>query len=67
MSEPALLTIPQAAHALAVSRSTVYRLIADGALEAVTIRSKHRIRPTAIKRYLDQVERAQRERAVRFS
>lgn len=63
---PLLLTIPQAAQTLAVSRSTVYRLIADGALETVRVRGIRRIRPTAVQRYLDALERDARERAVRF-
>ena len=41
MSErPLVYTIPQAAEALAVSRSTVYRLIAEGLLETIKVRSR---------------------------
>ncbi len=59
-------TVPQTAMALAVSRATIYRLIDDGALECVRVRSKIRVRPNAIKRYLDHLERNARERAVGF-
>jgi len=68
MSErPLVYTIPQAAEALAVSRSTVYRLIAEGLLETIKVRSRTRVRPAAIDRYLDDLQRQQRERLVRLS
>ncbi|WP_104162812.1 AlpA family transcriptional regulator [Cryobacterium sp. N22] len=45
---PILLTIPQAAEALAVSRHTIYRLVNDGLLPAVQMgagtRSMMRVR-----------------------
>lgn len=63
---PLLLTIPQAADLLAVSRSTVYRLIDDGRLETVHVRGIRRIRPAALQRCVDALEREARERAVRF-
>jgi excisionase family DNA binding protein len=67
MSErPLVYTVPQAAEALAVSRSTVYRLIADGLLETIKVRSRTRVRPGAIDRYLDDLQRQQRERLVRL-
>ena len=37
MPEPILLTIPEAADALGIGRSTVYELIADGRIETVHI------------------------------
>jgi excisionase family DNA binding protein len=67
MSErPLVYTVPQAAEALAVSRSTVYRLIAEGLLETIKVRSRTRVRPAAIDRYLDDLQRQQRERLVRL-
>lgn len=61
-----LLTVPQTADRLAVSRSTVYRLIDDGALETIHVRGNRRIRLSALQRYLDGLERHARERAVGF-
>lgn len=61
---PLVLTIQQAAALLAVSRSTTYRLIASGAIETIRVGSHPRIRPRALERYLDRVERETREQAV---
>ena len=66
MDKPFVFTIQQTADLLAISKSTIYRLIDDGHLEAVYIRSKMRIRPQAIDRYLDLQQRGGREREVRF-
>lgn len=62
-----LLTIDQAARALALSRSTLYRLVRSGDLRTVRIAGKHRIRPRDLDRYLDALQRTQREKAVNFS
>jgi len=62
-----LLSIPQTAEALALSRSTIYRLINDGAIESIMVRGIQRIRPSALQRYLDNQQRVQRERLVNFS
>jgi len=59
-------TIDQVAQCLQVSRATVYRLIGEGALEAVPVRGKHRVRPQAITRYLDNVQKRARESRVGF-
>ena len=59
-------TIPQVADLLAVSKSTIYRLVADGSLESILIRSKKRIRKSAVERYLDAEQRKHREGLVRF-
>ena len=59
-------TIPQVADLLAVSKSTIYRLVADGSLESILIRSKKRIRKSAVERYLDAERRKHREGLVRF-
>lgn len=62
-----LLTIPETAHLMRVSRSTVYRLIDQGVLDVVMVRSSIRIRPTDVERYLDAQQRRQHEKAVRFA
>jgi|AntAceMinimDraft_1070359.scaffolds.fasta_scaffold172569_1 excisionase family DNA binding protein len=63
---PLVYTIDQVAQCLQVSRATVYRLIGDGALEAVPVRGKNRVRPQAITRYLDNVQKHARESRVGF-
>jgi len=54
---PELFTVPEAASWLRVSRSTVYRLIADGELRAVNIglgrQSKTRVRVDDLASYID--------------
>lgn len=64
--DPILLTIPQTAEALAVSRATVYRLLDEGTLDCVFIRNKRRVRPADITRYLDAQQRRQHESMVKF-
>ena len=66
-TQPLLLTIPEAAQALRVSRSTIYRLINDGLLDTIRIRSRLRIRPSDLDRFLLLQQRQGRERAVRFA
>jgi excisionase family DNA binding protein len=65
-NEPLVYTIPQAAKELEVSRSTVYRLITDGELESISVRSRKRVRRSALVRYLDDLQRQHRESVVRF-
>lgn len=67
MHQSILYTVPQAAQMLQVSRSTLYRLIASGELETLSVRGTRRIRPAAIERYVDNLQRKQRERQVRFA
>jgi len=62
-----LLSIPQTAEALTLSRSTIYRLINSGAIETIMVRGIQRIRPSALQRYLDNQQRLQRERLVNLS
>jgi excisionase family DNA binding protein len=62
-----LLTIPEAACALRVSRSTIYRLISSGDIETITVRGLQRIRPITLQRFVEKQQRSQRERAVNFS
>ena len=51
---PLLLTIPQAACVLAVGRTTVYELIAAGALETVHIGRSVRVPVEALRAFVDQ-------------
>jgi excisionase family DNA binding protein len=67
MAEQSLvLTIPEVAILLSVSKSTVYRLIGDGSIETINIRSKIRVRRSAVDRFLDAAQRLHRESTVRF-
>jgi excisionase family DNA binding protein len=67
MAEQSLvLTIPEVAILLSVSKSTVYRLISDGSIETINIRSKIRVRRSAVERFLDAAQRLHRESTVRF-
>lgn len=52
MTPQPLLTVDEAAARLAVSRRTVYNLVARGALEATHVGSLIRIDPAAIERFL---------------
>lgn len=47
-----LLTVPQAGAALGISRRTVYRLIAEGELPVVMVRTRIRIAQEAIGAYV---------------
>lgn len=49
-----LLTIPQAAARLKVSRNTVYRLISAGELAAVTVGSVQRVSEAHLQEYIDR-------------
>ena len=59
-----LLTIPEAATLLGVSKSTLYRLMISGEVEYLHIRSRKRIRPAALERYIDMQQRSHREKAA---
>ena len=62
-----LFTIPESADSLRISRSTLYRLIASGDVETISIRGVQRIRPIALQRFVENQQRVQRERVVNFS
>ena len=62
-----LFTIPESAAALRISRSTLYRLIASGDIETITVRGLQRIRPIALQRFVEKQERSQRERVMNFA
>jgi excisionase family DNA binding protein len=49
-----VLTIPQVAGRLKVSRNTVYRLISDGDLPVVEVRGKSRIAEADLQQYIDR-------------
>jgi excisionase family DNA binding protein len=52
--EPLLLRIPEAQAALAVGRSTIYQLIADGSLKAVHIGRAVRIRASEVRAWVER-------------
>jgi excisionase family DNA binding protein len=55
---PVLLTVSQAAQALAVGRTTLYELIRGGELEVIRIGRSTRIPVDAIATYVDRQRRA---------
>lgn len=52
---PLLLTIEQAAQALAISRSSIYELVLRKDIESVKIGRCRRITPAALQRYIDSL------------
>jgi excisionase family DNA binding protein len=50
-----LLTIPEAAKALAISRSKLYELIASGALRSVRIDGSRRVPLDSLTTYIDHL------------
>ena len=64
---PMLLTIPESAASLRVSRSTIYRLIAEGQIETISVRGVRRVRPEALKRFIDNQQRNHREQVVNLT
>ncbi|MEU8306888.1 helix-turn-helix domain-containing protein [Actinomadura sp. NPDC048955] len=48
-----LLTVPEAAKALAISRSKLYELLASGAVRSVRIDGARRIPPNALNDYVN--------------
>jgi len=57
---PRLMSIPTVAETLDVSRSTVYRMINDGDLLAVTVRSFKRVSVASVERFINKRERSAR-------
>ncbi|GAA3519045.1 excisionase family DNA binding protein [Streptosporangium album] len=55
-----LLTVPEAAAALAVSRSKLYQLIASGAVASVRIDGSRRIPVSALQDYITGLTSAER-------
>ncbi len=50
-----LLTVPEAAGALAISRSKLYQLIASGAVDSILIGGSRRIPLTALEAYISRL------------
>jgi excisionase family DNA binding protein len=50
-----LLTVPEAAEALAISRSKLYELLASGAIASVRIDGSRRIPLTALEEYVSRL------------
>ena len=48
------LTVGEVARLMRVSNMTVYRLIRSGALEAVRVGNRYRVRETDVHKYLDE-------------
>lgn len=46
-----LLTVPEAAASLGVSRRTLYRIVAEGDLPVVMVRGRIRLTPAALSKY----------------
>ena len=57
-----LLTVPEAADALSISRAKLYQLISSGAVDSVRIDGARRIPVTALTDYINRL--ASRERAA---
>ncbi len=51
---PLCVTIDEAADMLSVGRTTLYQLIADGAVEAVKIGKSRRVTTASLERFLDE-------------
>lgn len=51
-----LLTVPEAADALSVSRATLYRLLAAGRLASVTIGRSRRIPDDSVRKFVRELE-----------
>jgi excisionase family DNA binding protein len=52
---PLLLTVPEAAKALAISRSKLYQLLASGAIRSVRIHGSRRIPADALTTYINRL------------
>lgn len=61
-----LLTVNDVAQLLSVSPRTVNRLITSGAIESVSIGRCRRIRQRAVDRFIDTLQREQRQQEVGF-
>ncbi|MER6170553.1 helix-turn-helix domain-containing protein [Streptosporangium sp. NPDC001681] len=55
-----LLTVPEAAAALAVSRSKLYQLIASGAVASIRIDGSRRVPVSALQDYITDLTSAER-------
>ena len=57
LEQNVLLTVPNAAAQLSISRSSMYRLIAEKKIPVVVVQGKIRIRVSALERFIDNLER----------
>lgn len=64
--EQLLHTPKTACAALGISRSTLYRLIAEGQIEVTRVRSLPRFTEAALKRFVERQVTQTREQAVGF-
>lgn len=64
--EQLLHTPKTACEALGISRSTLYRLIAEGQIEVTRVRSLPRFTETSLKRFVERQVTQTREQAVGF-
>jgi excisionase family DNA binding protein len=64
-----LLTLPEAAQRLRISRSSLYRLIGAGALPSVHVGARHLVSTRALEAYIQRLEDGShdRESGTRFS
>lgn len=56
--DPLLISIPEAARALAIGRSKIYELMDAGALETVHVGRRRLIRTASIRAYVDTLAKA---------
>jgi excisionase family DNA binding protein len=56
--QPVLLTVPEAARVLGIGRSTLYELIARGAIETVHIGRACRVPTSAIEEFVESLRRS---------
>ena len=54
-----LLTVPEAAEAMAISRSKLYELLASGVVASIRIDGSRRIPLAALETYIDSLLRAE--------
>lgn len=59
---PLLLTVTQAATVLSISRTTLYELLASGAVESIRIGRSRRVPVDALHAYVESRRRDSRER-----
>jgi excisionase family DNA binding protein len=56
--QPLRLTVAEAARVLGIGRSTLYELIAAGAIDTVHIGRAHRVALTALQEYVENLRRS---------
>jgi excisionase family DNA binding protein len=61
---PLLVTVPEAAAALSVSRATIYELLASGELESVRLGRSRKIPVAALEAYVARLRKEALERSA---